>query len=580
VIGRGGLHDLMDRWRRSPLFWILCAATILRLPGITWGLPASDGWDDDGVAPRNFLVGLAQTYAGGSYFAYPPLHMILLAVLTLPGWLLALFRAPALAPHDVIAEFIHVPYMTFFALVARLVGAIMSVATIFLIGKMAETVGGRGAGLCAAATCALNATLVYYGQVTNLDGPYLFWSALSLWGWMRVIAEHEPRHIRWAALAAAAAIATKDQAYAVFLFSIPVAFLLWFALDSWPRQNARTLIPQFLVWTGIAALALLIVDGAIINPTGFERRIAFLAGPASQDYAQYQHSWPGRIRLVEDMWAYFPRSYPVAMAWLGAFGVAIHVLRMRGNRSVAVAGLIPMLAILSFTIAFNLVALRTENRFLLPQSIFIAVYVGIAADQAVFASQPLIRRAARGLALFIAALAFYQCAGIDAAFIDDPRYDAEHWMNANVHPGDTIEAYGLNVYLPRFPKGATVTRLDRKPLALRNPLPSVTEIDQPFAAIAERNPRFIVVSGFWVQDYLMQDIAEPNDGREIQKTRQSVLGETQARNFFGALFGDKLPYRLAHKSIYAPGIWSSVVGFESLAQTVFLFERIPSVTPQ
>ena len=93
-------------------------------------------------------------------------------------------------------EIVQVPYMTFFAVVARLVSAAMSVGTVYLIGKMAEIIGGRRAGLFAAAVCALNAALTYYGQVTNLDGPYLFWSALSLWGWMRAIAEHEPRHMR------------------------------------------------------------------------------------------------------------------------------------------------------------------------------------------------------------------------------------------------------------------------------------------------------------------------------------------------------------------------------------------------
>jgi hypothetical protein len=572
---RSRLYERMARWSRSPLFWILCAATLFRLVGVTWGLPASDGWDDDGVAPRNFLVGMIKTYESGSYFAYPPLQMILLAILTSPAWIIALLKAHSLTQHDVIAEFIQVPYMTFFAVVARLVGVTMSVGTIFLIGKMAETIGGRRAGLCAAAVCAFNATLTYYGQVTNLDGPYLFWSALSLWGWMRAIAEREPRHMYWAALSAAAAVATKDQAYAVFLISVPLALLLWFVLDKWPRQNARALIPALLLSTSGAALALLAIDGAITNPTGFAKRIAFLAGPAIQDYALYQNDWNGRLRLVKDMWVYFPRYYPAAAAWLGAIGASIHIVRSRDERSLFVSGLLPLLAIISFTVAFNFVALRTENRFLLPQSIFIAVYVGIAVDRLAFVSHPLIRYAARGLALTIAAIALYHCAGIDAAFIGDPRYDAERWLEVNVRPRDTIEAYGLNVYLPRFPDGAIVTRLDRKPLTARNPLPHVTESDQPFASIAARNPRFIVVSAFWVQDYLRQDIAEPNDGRAIQKVQRSVFEETGARYYFMALFAGKLPYRLAHRSTYASGFWPSVDTYESLAQTVFLFERVP-----
>lgn len=572
--GQPSPRSRLARWYRSPLFWILCTAAVLRLAGLCWGLPASDGWDDDGIAPRNFLVGLAKTYTGGSYFTYPPLHMIFLAILTCPGWVSALYNAHSLTQHDVIAEIIQVPYMTFFAVVARFVSVAMSIGTIFLIGKMAETIGGKRAGLFAAGACALNAALTYYGQVTNLDGPYLFWSALSLWGGMRAIAEHEPRHMSWAALAAAAAIATKDQAYAVFLVSVPIAFFMWFALDRWARQNARKIVLTLLGSSGVALLSLLVIDGAINNPSGFAARIAFLTGPANNDYAQYLDSWGGRLRLLKDMWAYFPRYYPLAVAWLGAFGVWIQVVRPRDERARLVAGLLPLLAMISFTVAFNFVALRTENRFLLPQSVFIAVYVGVAIDRLVFASQPLIKYAARGLILAVAAMAFYRCAGIDAAFIGDPRYDAERWLDANVIEGDTIETYGLNVYLPRFPERAIVTRLEKRPLTARNPLPRVTEIDQPFQSIVARCPRLLVVSAAWVQGYLTRNLAAPRDGYVIRKVQQSSFGDTAARGYFAALFEGRLPYRLAHKSAYASGIWPSVDGYESLAQTVFIFEHV------
>ena len=74
----------MTRLAREPLFWILLAAAGLRLAGLFWGLPASDGWDDDGFVPRNFLTALALTWKPGSFFTYPPLHALLLAVPSLP----------------------------------------------------------------------------------------------------------------------------------------------------------------------------------------------------------------------------------------------------------------------------------------------------------------------------------------------------------------------------------------------------------------------------------------------------------------------------------------------------------------
>jgi hypothetical protein len=273
---------------------------------------------------------------------------------------------------------------------------------------------------------------------------------------------------------------------------------------------------------------------------------------------------------------YAPRYYPAATAALGAFGVIAQAVRTRAAPAPFVAGLLPLFAIVSFTVAFNLVALRSEVRFLLPQSVFFAVYVGIAVDRLLAAPGGLARRFAQMLIAAVAVLAFYQCAGIDAAFIGDPRYDAEHWLDAHVRPGESIEAYGLNVYLPRFPKGAIVTRLDAKPLAKRNPLPNVREVEQPFEAVAARNPRYIVVSAFWVRDYLRTDITAPEDGRAIQRTQRNVFESVGARNYFRDLFASKLPYRLIHSATYTPGFWPTIDTYESLAQTIYLFERIPA----
>ena len=334
-------------WLRDPLFWIGFLSVLLRLPGLAWGLPASDGWDDDGVAPRNFLVGLAQTYAPGSYFTYPPLHMLWLALLDMPVIIIALCHAPTLTQHDIIATFIHVPYMTFFAVTARLLSLVMSVATIVLIGRLTETIAGRKAGICAAAVCALDAALIYYGQVSNLDGPYMFWSVLALWAWVRFLVEPRPRTLRWVALAAVAAIATKDQAYAVFLLTLPASFLYWIACDSTTRRNRTTILGPTLLWGSIGAALLLLIDGAITNPTGFAKRLAFLRGPASQDYAAYTADLAGRLRLLADMGLSFPRFYPSVGLILAVVGFGLMWRRSHGQPALRAAGLVPALAGLS-----------------------------------------------------------------------------------------------------------------------------------------------------------------------------------------------------------------------------------------
>src|SRR3954463_10422357 len=132
-----------NRLLRHPLTWILVAAAGLRLAGLFWGLPASDGWDDDGFAPRNFLTALALTWKPGSYFTYPPLHAIWLAILNLPSIVMALLHTPSLRPPDVIGEFIKPEHMTWFAVTGRLVSLAMSLGIIGIVHEMARLVAGK-----------------------------------------------------------------------------------------------------------------------------------------------------------------------------------------------------------------------------------------------------------------------------------------------------------------------------------------------------------------------------------------------------------------------------------------------------
>lgn len=132
---------------RSPLAWVLVVVGLLHVVGIGWGLPASDGWDNDGVAPRDFLPGLAATYTPGRFYTYPPVHLALLALLTLPIILIAVARAPSFALPDLVAEALKVPYMTSIAYVARSVSLLMSLGVVFFLARLAEELRAHELGL-------------------------------------------------------------------------------------------------------------------------------------------------------------------------------------------------------------------------------------------------------------------------------------------------------------------------------------------------------------------------------------------------------------------------------------------------
>lgn len=559
----------MKAWMREPLFWILLAAAGLRLTGLFWGLPASDGWDDDGSAPRNFLTALALTWKPGAYFTYPPLHALLLALPSLPVAAWALAHAPSLSQHDVIAEITKPVYMSYFSVVARLVSVAMSLGIIWTISEMTRLMAGRRAGLFAAGACALNMGLTYYGQVTNLDVPYLFWATLSLLMCMRAIVDQQPRRFWWAALFAACAVATKDQAYALFALSLPLLIALWFAADAWPRRNARTVLVTLASAAVVALVALLLVDGAITNPGGFLKRVAFLAGPASHDYAEYQQSLAGALALLGDMLRFYTQGIGLASVVLALAGVSLFLLRAHG--ALRVAGLLPLLAAISFTLCFNFAALRTDDRFLLPQALMACVYIGIAAAY-VLQARPLLRIGAAAALAMVGLVSLHGAMAVEAAMLLDPRYDAEHWMAAHVHPGDTIETYGQNCFLPRFPQAANVSRVGQGALKLRNPLPGVTELREPFSA--PRQPRFIVVSGNWARRYLRPE-RSLKSGHIYSRLQQEDFRNTDARSYFAALDGERLPYRLAHVARYQGRFWPAVHIHDSLDEPIGIYERVP-----
>lgn len=536
------------------------ALAILRVVGITWGLPASDGWDNDGVAPRDFLAGAVETFVPGHYYTYPPVHVLLLSVLTLPITIVALVRAPSLSAHDVIAEVVHVPYMTANSIVARAVALAMSLAVTWAVAKMAEEATGRArAGWCAAAFTGVNVPLTYYAHTSNLDVPYLFWASLALLELMRAIARREDRRLRRVAVLAALAVATKDQAYALFVLGVPFAFGAWLALDADARdyRRARSLARGAAEALAIGAAVLLVADAAVFNPRGFVERLKFLRGPAMKPHVEYPDDWGGRLQALHDVARDFGTHYPWALVALAGLGLVLLLRAARSDRARLAAALVPLFAAISFTLAFDLVALRNDFRFVMPQTVLAAAYGGIGLDAALFAAGAgALRWAARGGAAAAMGVAIFDAIGVDAALLMDPRYDAEAWMRGHVAAGDRVETYGLNVYMPRFPPAAHVARVGPEPLAGRSPVPGIDEVVGDYDRARERGARFIVVNQAWLQ---------------TQRTTQP-----SASRYFGALAsGQYAPYRRAYVARWDNAVWPAIDLHASTTREVWIYALDP-----
>ena len=109
---------------------VLVATALAIAVGFTWGLPGSHAWAADSISPRSCGLGaIVETYRPGHFHTYPPLHMALLTLLSLP-WMGIAAASVGTAPDALEAELIKPLYMTGIEVSARLVSAAMALGVI------------------------------------------------------------------------------------------------------------------------------------------------------------------------------------------------------------------------------------------------------------------------------------------------------------------------------------------------------------------------------------------------------------------------------------------------------------------
>ncbi len=257
--------------------------------GSTWGLPGSNTWAVDSISPRSCGLGaIVETYWPGHFHTYPPLHTALLTLLSLPWIALAALHV-GLNRDALGDELIKPLYMTGIEASARAVTAAMALAIVWSTMRLWTRLAGRRAGVAAGVLAACDGTFVYYAHTGNLDVPYLFWTSFALVEMDRVLAG-EPRE-RAALLLSVAAVLSKDQAAAALLLPLTVSLVV----VPWASRGESPLRRRLVTGTLVATLLYGLVSGALVNPVGFRRRVAFLLGPASQTWAGYPRGSHGAL---------------------------------------------------------------------------------------------------------------------------------------------------------------------------------------------------------------------------------------------------------------------------------------------
>jgi 4-amino-4-deoxy-L-arabinose transferase-like glycosyltransferase len=248
------------------------------------------GWAFDEILPVD-VVQVTRHLLDGWATRYPPLHYYLL-------WSIWRPFLKCLDIAGVVASAADLRYWLF--LLGRSLSVLMATATVYLVYRTARSAFDRPTSTLAALTCAVMAPFVYYAKTMNLEAPYLFWFALSLWFLVKVLRRHRLRDTLALSAATAFSICSKDQAFALYLAVPPL--LVW---SRWRHQRARDLpvplwrsvIHPHLLAGGLLSVALFaLIHRVPFDPVALQRHIGFLRNTAP--FTEFSNTFSGHVLML------------------------------------------------------------------------------------------------------------------------------------------------------------------------------------------------------------------------------------------------------------------------------------------
>ena len=456
---------------RLALGLLLVLSLGLNAWAIDWGLPSPSGWAPDELLPSAVLEGMSRHFGGGWHDKYPPFHYYLLSVLYAPVLMADGLRPGAPVPPEA--------YHRLF-LIGRGLSLLMAAGTLVLVYRCGRELGDGRAGLLAAAITALMAPFVFYAKLANLEVPYLFWWALSLLFLLKVLERHRRRDYLLLAATAVLAVTTKDQAYGLYVLTVPLVAWARYRHDRRERGTGRpahALLNADTLLAGVVAAALfLAIHNLAGNPEGFRAHLALITGRASRDFREFSNDLGGHAALLASTLRHLAFTLGPPGFVVGLLGLGEAARRREGR------WLVLLVPAVSFYVCFLSVVLYVYDRFALPLAMVTALFAGRWLSQR-WNGRGWTGATARGAAVVAIVYGLTRAVGLDLSMTNDARYAAEDWLRTNAGAG-LVGAIGPPEYLPRLlglnarPIGPAIARIE----ALR---PEYVVLNADYAARAD-----------------------------------------------------------------------------------------------
>ena len=545
-IVRGGIcsqrHDTrQEKWRIwSQCTYSNCASILLLLLYSPFELCAEHHGHSLGPAklyrlgsrhnsPFRYVEGAYYRFSGGWANFYPPLHYVLQAALSAPLMGYLVLTGGLNGPTPVFPFGLSDPLWTLsqIILIARLSSVLMGVGTILLVYLTVHELFDRRSALFAALIVALYYPFIYYAHNANTDVPYLFWSFLAVYYFLRLLKGGLLKHYILFALFGTLAICTKDQAYGLFILSPLVIIWLRRSESAQTLSWSRLLCDRRLLLAGLVSVATFVLaQNLLFNFSGFLNHIQ-LPIQTWADYSEYTSTLSGRFQLL---WATVSKlsmglTPPIfAFCLIGSVYCAFKFPRYS----------LPLLLLCaSYYLTIINVVRYVPPRFVLPIGIIMSFFGGKLAAK-VWQPGPwqTVRRGVVCCVFMYAALFAIQ---LDILLLKDPRYAAEHWLQNHLKAGDIIETFAPDVSflaLPPFSvrgQGAQEQAWGR--YTMGNSRNTTDQQVLPNMYSGRENPDYVVLSKFLYSHFLIPTATNMAEARVIADFFQGRTDYTLVATF-------------------------------------------------
>ncbi|HWF83715.1 MAG TPA: PA14 domain-containing protein [Vicinamibacterales bacterium] len=445
ILGAATLRPYVVGQARTPaadstgraLLMVIAGSTALNTIGIWWGLPAL--WAGDEITPTSVLLSLSHGFTNGWFNRYPPFHFYVLTIVFSP-WLVAKHFG-----------WIQLSYQfqdMLLPLLSRLVSVAAGTGTLIAVYACGARAFGRRAGVFAAAMMALLAQFVYYSKTANPEVPYVFWFAVSLVFYLRLLDTGALEDGILFVVAGMLAICTKDQAYALYLSTPAVVVYHFWRLNrarGLPHPLRRAIFNVRLALIGLAATAVFaVVHNIPFNASGFIHHVRDITGIGSEPYRMVEPTLGGRLALVRLTADLNQRSWGWPLWIVSLAGLIVAVGDRRTWRVTAAL----VLVMVGYYVGFIDTILYVYDRYLLPICVVQALLGGLALDRFLGG------RALQGwrVALVTGAFAYtlLYATTVDVLMVRDSRRTTEAWLRARVSPTDLVGTVFPPTVLPRL----------------------------------------------------------------------------------------------------------------------------------